>query len=120
MKDPLKNGLPSLCIWVLVMALPMTEGMRPIAPVKKLVAAGMIASTIVIQKPIVLASNEVNGVGDTFQTVTGEKGPVPESASSPDTDNKDPSAEPETAPLHPFRPSEKIAAEQAVDFPVDI
>jgi len=28
--------------------------------------------------------------------------------------------EPDTKPLKPFKPSEEIAAEQAVDYPVDI
>jgi hypothetical protein len=60
---------------------------------------------------------------------------APESGSQTTNENKDQASDPgaevkgnssknskeaETRPLKPFKPSEEIAAEQAVDFPVDI
>ena len=77
-------------------------------------------STTIRQKPIMLAENEENTTEDKAQTTTGTKGRVSKPESDPETDTKDPSAKSKTAPLKPFRPSEEIAAEQAVDFPVDI
>ena len=78
------------------------------------------ASTTVWQKLIVLAQNEGNTTGDKDQTATGSKDRVSEAESGSAADPKDPSAKSKTPPLKPFKPSEEIAAEQAVDFPVDI
>ena len=65
------------------------------------------------RRPIVLAENDV-------QTTTEDQdqAPTPETAESEKADNT--SEDAATKPVKPFKPSEEIAAEQAVDFPVDI
>ena len=67
------------------------------------------------QHPIVVAQSEI-------QTTTKEKtAPSSESsASESKTQEKKESAEAQEKPLKEFRPSERIEAEQAVDFPYDI
>ena len=68
--------------------------------------------------------------------ILAQTGPQPAESETRSTDGRnDPVSEPETAPaekdgktgdesptksIKPFKPSEEIAAEQAVDFPVDI
>ena len=71
---------------------------------------------------MVLAENEENTTADKPQTAIGTKDQASESESEsgPESDNKDPATKSKTTPLKSFRPSEEIAAEQAVDFPVDI
>jgi hypothetical protein len=68
-----------------------------------------------IQDSVVVAQNET-------QTTTQEKTePSSESnASESQTQKKKTSAEAKQRPLKDFRPSERIEAEQAVDFPYDI
>ena len=65
--------------------------------------------------PQIVAQNET-------QTATGEKNaPAPASKESETkTDEKKKSSDAKKKPLKKFRPSEKIEAEQAVDFPYDI
>ena len=67
------------------------------------------------QHPVVVAQSET-------QTTTKEKtAPSSESsASEPKTQEKKESAGAQEKPLKVFRPSERIEAEQAVDFPYDI
>ena len=67
-----------------------------------------------------LAENEESEAEEKAQTATDTKGRESEPESGPETDRKEQSSQPKTEPLKPFRPSEEIAAEQAVDFPVDI
>ena len=80
----------------------------------------IIPSATVSQNPILLAENEKNTAGDNAQGAPGVNDPVSEPELGPETDNKDSSTKSKTKPLKPFNPSEEIAAEQAVDFPVDI
>lgn len=67
------------------------------------------------QPPVVVAQNET-------RTTTGEKtAPNSEgSASGSQTRERKESEEAREKPLKEFRPSERIEAEQAVDFPYDI
>ena len=120
MKNTLNISISALAVSMVIMTAPMAQGMRSIAPGENPARTEIMPSTTVRQKPIMLAENEGNTAGDKAQTTTDTKDQVSEPESGPETDNKDPSAKSETAPLKPFRPSEEIAAEQAVDFPVDI
>ena len=67
------------------------------------------------QHPVMVAQSET-------QTITKEKtAPSSESsASESKTQEKEESDESQKKPLKEFRPSERIEAEQAVDFPYDI
>ena len=120
MKRTLNNCVSTLAVSIVLMMAPMARGMGPIVPGTDTVRTGFMPSTTVSQNQILLAENEKTTAGDKAQGSTGANDPVSEPESGPDTDPKDPSAKSKPAPLKPFHPSEEIAAEQAVDFPVDI
>ena len=90
------------------------------APGEKPGRTEVMPSATVWQKPMMLAENEEDTAGEEAQTATGSKDRVSEAGSGPETENKEQSTKSKTIPLKPFKPSEEIAAEQAVDFPVDI
>ena len=116
----LNKHISTLAVSLFIITAPMAQGMSKIAPVKNPVRTETMPSTSVRQKPFVLAENEENTAEERAQTATGTKDRESEPESGPETDNKEQSPQSKTAPLKPFRPSEEIAAEQAVDFPVDI
>ena len=117
MKNTLNVSISVLAVSIFIMIAPTTEGMHPMAPEKNPGRTEIMPAITVMQKPMMLAENEKNTAG---QTAAGTKDPESEAQSGPETDDKEQPNEPKTAPLKPFRPSEEIAAEQAVDFPVDI
>ena len=120
MKRTLNNSVTTLAVSVFIMMAPMTQGMGPVVPGADTDRTGIMPSTTVNQNQILLAENEKNTAGDKAPGSTGANDPVSEPESGPETDSKDSSAKSKPAPLKPFNPSEEIAAEQAVDFPVDI
>ena len=65
------------------------------------------------RQPIVLAENDVQKTKE-----SQDQAPTSETAESEKEDNA--SEDAAKKPVKPFKPSEEIAAEQAVDFPVDI
>ena len=120
MKNLLNRHISALAVSICIMTAPMAQGMQPIAPGDPPAKTEIIPSTGVRQRPTMLAENEENTAGEKAQPATGTKDAVSEAKSGPETDDKQQSTASKTAPLKPFRPSEEIAAEQAVDFPVDI
>ena len=120
MKNALNKRISALAVSMFIMTAPMAEGMHPIAPEKNPWRTEIMPATTVRQKLLMLAENEENTAGEKAQTATGTKDPVSEPESGTETVNKEQSTKSKTVPLKPFRPSEEIAAEQAVDFPVDI
>ena len=120
MKNKLNTSISALTVSIFIMMVPLTQGMPPNAPLGNNEGTESMPATTVRQKPIMLAENEENTAGDKAQTATAIKDQVAKPESGPGTDQKDPPAKSKTAPLKPFKPSEEIAAEQAVDFPVDI
>ena len=93
---------------------PMTVGMRPVNQVDIIPAANTRSHLTI------LAENDRSAAREKAQTENDDRTQEIETETAPGTDGKDPSAKSKTAPLKSFRPSEEIAAEQAVDFPVDI
>jgi hypothetical protein len=120
MKRSLDKHIATLSLSIVLTMSPMAQGMGPIVPGANTDRREIISSTTINQNPILLAQNEENTAGGNAQGAPGAEGQVSEPESGPDTDPKDPSAKSKPAPLKPFNPSEEIAAEQAVDFPVDI
>ena len=120
MKRTLNSSVSTLAVSVFIMMAPMTQGMGPIVPGADTDRTGIMPSSTGSRNPILLAENEETTAGDKAQGATGVNDPASEPESGADTDPKDPSAKSKPAPLKPFNPSEEIAAEQAVDFPVDI
>jgi hypothetical protein len=120
MKSTLNKIISTLAISMFIMMAPMTRGMVPIVPGADTDRTDIMPSATVSQNPILLAEDKENTAGEKAQGATGANEPVSEPESGLETDNKDSSAKSKTKPLKPFNPSEEIAAEQAVDFPVDI
>jgi hypothetical protein len=84
------------------------------ALIQKLQSPGLeYRSTILAQNNSQAANNKTRQ--------TNEKGDqASESGKAKTENNKNKSTNSASKPLKPFKPSEEIAAEQAVDFPVDI
>jgi hypothetical protein len=120
MKSSLNKRIATLAVSMFIMMAPMARGMGPIESEADTDRTKIMPSSNISQNPILLAENEEKTVGDKAQEAPGANGPVSEPESGPDADPKDPSGKSKPAPLKPFNPSEEIAAEQAVDFPVDI
>jgi len=120
MKNTLNISISALAVSMIIVTAPVAQGMPPIALGENPERTEIMPSTTPMQKPMLLAENEENTAGEKAQTATGTKDPVSEPKSGPETDDKEQPAKLKTAPLKPFKPSEEIAAEQAVDFPVDI
>jgi hypothetical protein len=120
MKNALNIRISALAVSLFMMTAPLADGMPSITPGETAERTEISPSTTARQKPLMLAENEENAAEEKAQTATDVKGRESEPESGPETDPKEPSTKSKTAPLKPFRPSEEIAAEQAVDFPVDI
>ena len=120
MKNTLNIIIPTLAVSIFFMTAPMAQGMCPPAPGENPAHREVRLVTTVWQKSIMLAQNEKDTAGDKDRTATATGDRVSEAESGSVADPKDPSANSKAAPLKPFKPSEEIAAEQAVDFPVDI
>ena len=120
MKNTLIKRISALAVSMFIVSAPMAQGIASIGPGDKPGQRKILPSTTVRQRPMMLAENKENTAGDKAQTSTGTKDPISAAESGSETDNKEPSTKPKPVPLKPFRPSEEIAAEQAVDFPVDI
>jgi len=120
MKSTLNKRVSTLAVSIILTMAPMAQGMGPILPGADTDRTEIMPSTTVRQNPILLAEDKENTAGDNAQGAPGANGPVSVPESGPDADPKDPSGKSKPAPLKPFNPSEEIAAEQAVDFPVDI
>jgi hypothetical protein len=116
----LNKRISTLAISIFILIAPMTLGVHPMVPMDNTALPEIMSTAKARLKPVMLAENKKSAAGNNAQTTAGADGPEKEPESGPEADNKDPSAKSETAPLKSFKPSEEIAAEQAVDFPVDI
>ena len=120
MKITLNRHITALAVSIFIMTAPMAQGMGPVAAGEKSGRTEFMSSTTVRHKLIILAENEKVIAEDKTQKASGTQRPATEPESGPKTDNNEQPVRSRTAPLKPFRPSEEIAAEQAVDFPADI
>ena len=120
MKSTLNKRMSTLVVSIFIMVAQMPGGMGPILPGANTDRGEIRPSTTVGQDPILLAAEAENTAGTNAQGATGADDQVSEPKSGSETDKKESSARSKPAPLKSFKPSEEIAAEQAVDFPVDI
>jgi hypothetical protein len=120
MKKILKKHILNLALSIVLIMAAVTQGKGPILLGKNTDRIESVFITTVSQSPILLAKDTENTAGEKTIEATAVDDQLAEPASGPQTDREDPSARSEPAPLKPFNPSEEIAAEQAVDFPVDI
>ena len=72
------------------------------------------------RKSIVVAENEPQAAESENLSTNENKDQAPISETADREKSGSNSNDAETKPLKPFKPSEEIAADQAVDFPVDI
>jgi hypothetical protein len=109
-----------ITLLTLAMSSPASPDRAPLVPGKTGARAENISPLSIKQDLIVIAENE-QAVADSKSQAAGEKSEEASGSGVEATENSvKNSNEAETKPLKPFVPSEKIAAEQAVDFPVDI
>ena len=115
-----KKNLFMITVWSLLIAVPSAQGQRIHAPS---INAGRIQSLLpfeINRQTILIAQNEHQGTESPSQAADKNKnqGAEPQAAGAENNGKQEDKAA--AKPLKPFKPSEEIAAEQAVDFPVDI
>jgi hypothetical protein len=72
------------------------------------------------RQSIVVAENEPDRTESGGQPANENENQAPDSGTADSEKSGSDSDDAATKPIKPFKPSEEIAAEQAVDFPVDI
>jgi hypothetical protein len=120
MKNTPDRRISTLTASILILIAPMTLGVHSMLPVDNTALPEILPSAEARLKPLMLAENKNTMAEDNTQTAVDEDSSEKKPESGSEADNEDPSAKSKTVPLKSFRPSEEIAAEQAVDFPVDI
>ena len=120
MKMKFSHSISILAVSILIISAPLVRGMHPIRPGENSEPTKNIPLNAVTQKKMMMADTKVNTAGNKDPDTAGTQEVESDAEPSPEIDNEVPSAKSKSAPLKPFRPSEEIAAEQAVDFPVDI
>ena len=110
----------TITVLVASMNAPWSPDLIPVAPGENLKKIQIRDSVSGAQEAAGFAESERSVPVDEETTESGseDKGSGP--ASAPETDGSRPSDKAKVKALKPFVPSEKIPAEQAVDFPVDI
>jgi hypothetical protein len=115
-----KKNLFMITVWSLLIAVPSAQG---IGIHSSDLQAEQMRSIHFLESPresILLAENEHKAddsqsqAADEYQSQAAEPNAAVEENTGKQADGA------VTKPLKPFKPSEEIAAEQAVDFPVDI
>ena len=103
-----------------IMIVSMAAGTHSNPPAEKPTGTEFPQEDLTWQKALMLVENEKSSAEDKAQTESTAPNRTTEPGSDPQTGHNEPSAGSRTSPLKDFKPSEEIAAEQAVDFPVDI
>jgi len=111
-----KKLIAAMAVLIFILCVPVASEMRAIGLDESSGPADVQGSNPLMQESIVLAANDNNRPDDTEKATSGSE----TKGSEPATDDKNKSSNAKSKPLKPFVPSEKIPAEQAVDFPVDI
>ncbi len=120
MKNTLSKSISALAAAIVILSAPITPAMNAVVTARNPGRTDILHQTTSTQETIVLAQNEETTTKDKNNTASGAQDQTPEPGTVPKADSNDPFTKSRAAPLRPFVPSEKIPAEQAVDFPVDI
>ena len=109
-----------ITVWSLLIAAPAVHGAPMHVPDILAERIKSVSFFKLNRKSIVMAENEQRAAENRSQSTdeNQERTAKPEAAAKENSGNNADGAA--TKPLKPFKPSEEIAAEQAVDFPVDI
>ena len=103
-----------------LISAPAISGRRPLAPDTFAEQITSFHTFEINPVALVVAENEPAAAESGSQTTSEKKDRAPQSGPPVNENSSNNSNAAETKPLKPFKPSEEIAAEQAVDFPVDI
>ncbi len=115
-----KKILFMITVWSFLIVVPIPQGMGTHFPAIHAEGIQSMRSFELNRKSIVMAENEPKAAANRSQSMdeNQDQAAVPQAAVKENSgSDADAAAE---KPLKPFKPSEEIAAEQAVDFPVDI
>lgn len=103
-----------------IMIAPMAQEIQSTTPAAKPTGLEISHPAMSGQRPLMLSENEESNAEDKTQTDAAAQNKAKEPGSDPQTGQNEKSVGSKTVPMKDFKPSEEIAAEQAVDFPVDI
>jgi len=118
MKD--QNILLLIALLTLLMSAPGASGSRVPAPDSPAEGNIRIQTFELNRESTVLAENKSCAAENESQSINDNKDQAPDSGTADKEKSSNNSNDAETKPLKAFKPSEEIAADQAVDFPVDI
>ena len=116
----LKKILFAITGLLFLMSVPAAAGRSPLVTDIPAEPTKSIRTFELIRNSIFLADNESQSVQSGNQSTDENKEQSSESGAEDEEKSGNISNEAETKNIKPFKPSEEIAAEQAVDFPVDI
>ena len=105
---------------VFIVIVPMAQGIHSKPPAEKTTGTEIPHVDLRWQNPLMLVENEKSGTEEKAQTESATPNRTTGPGSEPQNGQNEQSAGTKASPLKDFKPSEEIAAEQAVDFPVDI
>ena len=109
-----------IVLMTLAMSSPASPDRAPLVPATTTERTHSTRTTPKQQNWILSAENEKKGAESKRHTATDKNGRASGSGAETTENSNKNSNDSETKSLKPFVPSEEIAAEQAVDFPVDI
>jgi len=114
-----KKNLSMITVWTLLIAAPAVQGAPMHFPDILADQIQNVRSFELNRESISVAENEPKAA----ENQTRPRDEKQDQAAAPPTavqENSGSTSDDNAKPLKPFKPSEEIAAEQAVDFPVDI
>ena len=114
-----KTILFGIAILLYLMGVPVTSGMISITLKTSAEKISSFPAFDLNHQPIVVAENEQEVSENGPQTTGKNETQAPETGAAI-KEKSGTSNDGSKKPIKPFKPSEEIAAEQAVDFPVDI
>jgi hypothetical protein len=103
-----------------LISVPATAGRIHLTPDESTKRTKSVHPFELNRQSIVVAENESNASESERQSTNENREQAPDSGTADREKNGKTSNDAGSKPLKPFKPSEEIAAEQAVDFPVDI
>ncbi len=115
-----KHFILAFTVMGLILNTPPVPAGRPVFPAPPSQQEAGLRTAEFNQPSLVLAENDQNTAEDQSQSADSQKDRLPASGADPKENGGRNSDAAATKPLKPFIPSEKIPADQAVDFPVDI
>jgi len=115
-----KKKLFTTTVLSFLIAAPTTQGMRTHDPDTHAQRIQSIRPFELNRKSIVMAQNEQKAAENQSPSASENHDQTASSGAAKNENSSNNSDADAAKPLKPFKPSEEIAAEQAVDFPVDI